>query len=45
MTKGNNNNYVFEGIRLKKKQQKIVTLLSSCKEIRDTAYPLNNSNT
>ena len=44
MTKGNNNNYVFEGIRLKKKQQKIVTLLSSCKEIRDTAYPLNNSN-
>ncbi len=43
MTKGNNNNYVFEGIRLKKKQQKIVTLLSSCKEIRDTAYPLNNS--
>jgi len=37
-------NYEFEGIRLKKKQEKIVSLLSSCKEIRDTAYPLPNSN-
>ncbi len=36
-------NYEFEGIRLKKKQEKIVTLLCSCKEIRDTAYPLPNS--
>lgn len=44
MTKDIKNNYVFDGIRLKKKQQKIVTLLSSCKEIRDTAYPLENSN-
>ena len=35
--------YVFDGIRLKKKQQKLVTLLSSCKEIRDTSYPLDNS--
>ncbi len=37
-------NFVFEGIKQKKRQQKIVTLLSSCKEIRDTAYPLENSN-
>ena len=44
MAKVTNNNYVFEGIRLKKKQQKIVTLLSSCKEVRDTAYPLENYN-
>lgn len=36
--------FVFEGIRLKKKQEKIVNLLSSCKEIRDTAYPLTDSN-
>ena len=43
MTKSIPKNFVFEGIRLKKKQQKIVTLLSSCKEIRDTAYPLDNS--
>ena len=36
--------YEFEGIRLKKKQEKILNLLRSCKEIRDTAYPLDNSN-
>ena len=42
MTK-DKNNFVFDGIRIKKKQQKIVTLLMSCKEIRDTAYPLENS--
>ncbi len=35
--------YTFDGIRLKKKQQKIVDLLKSCKEIRDTSYPLIDS--
>ena len=44
MTKDVKDNFVFDGIRLKKRQQKIVTLLMSCKEIRDTAYPLENSN-
>ncbi len=43
MSKMVENNYVFVGIRLKKKQQQIVSLLKSCKEIRDTAYPLENS--
>jgi hypothetical protein len=36
--------YEFEGIRLKKKKEKILNLLRSCKEIRDTAYPLEDSN-
>lgn len=44
MVKSIKNNFIFEGIKLKKRQQKIVTLLSSCKEVRDTAYPLDNSN-
>lgn len=36
-------NYVFDGIRTKKAQNKIIKLLKSCKEIRDTAYPLKDS--
>ena len=43
MTKDVKNNFIFDGIKLKKRQQKLVTLLSSCKEIRDTSYPLHNS--
>ncbi len=35
--------YQFIGIASKKKQNRILTLLSYCKEIRDTAYPMNNS--
>ena len=39
-----NDNFIFEGIRSKKAQDRIVKLLKCCKEIRDTAYPLDNSN-
>jgi len=35
--------YRFNGISNKKKQNKILELLSYCKEIRDTAYPMNGS--
>ncbi len=38
-----NDNFIFEGIRSKKAQERIVKLLKCCKEIRDTAYPLDNS--
>ena len=38
-----NDNFIFEGIRSKKAQERIVKLLNCCKEIRDTAYPLENS--
>ena len=38
-----NDNFIFEGIRSKKAQERIVKLLYCCKEIRDTAYPLDNS--
>lgn len=34
----------FEGISSKKKQQRIFDILSYCKEIRNTAYPMANSN-
>jgi len=37
------NSYEFIGIKGKKKQQLIINLLNYCKEIRDTAYPLENS--
>lgn len=37
-------NFIFEGIRSKKAQERIVKLLKCCKEIRNTAYPLDNSN-
>jgi len=36
--------YKFIGINGKKKQHHILNLLSYCKEIRDTAYPMKNSN-
>lgn len=39
-----NDNFIFDGIKTKKAKEKIIKLLNSCKEIRDTAYPLNNSN-
>lgn len=35
--------YRFIGISGKKKQNKILNILSYCKEIRDTAYPMKNS--
>lgn len=35
--------YKYIGISSKKKQIKILNLLSYCKEIRDTAYPMKNS--
>lgn len=35
--------YKFAGISSHKKQTRILNLLSYCKEIRDTAYPLKNS--
>lgn len=35
--------YKFVGISSKKKQTRILNLLSYCKEIRDTAYPMKNS--
>ena len=37
-------NYHFIGISVKKKQKRILQLLSYCKEIRDTAYPMKDSN-
>lgn len=36
-------NFIFEGIKSKKAQERIVKLLKCCKEIRNTAYPLDNS--
>lgn len=36
-------NYIFDGIKSKKAQQELLAVLKSCKEIRDTAYPLDNS--
>lgn len=36
--------YKFIGIPNHKKQNRILNLLSYCKEIRDTAYPMKNSN-
>ena len=36
-------NFIFEGIKSKKTQEKIVKLLKCCKEIRNTAYPLKDS--
>ncbi len=36
--------YKFIGINGKKKQHRILNLLSYCKEIRDTAYPMKDSN-
>ena len=35
--------YRFIGISNKKKQEKIINLLSYCKEVRDTAYPIKGS--
>ncbi len=35
--------YKFIGISSKKKQSRILNLLSYCKEIRDTAYPMKGS--
>lgn len=35
--------FIFDGIKTKKAQKKIVNLLKCCKELRDTAYPLKNS--
>ena len=35
--------YKFIGIPNRKKQSRILNLLSCCKEIRDTAYPMKNS--
>ena len=35
--------YRFIGISNKKKQEKIINLLSYCKELRDTAYPIKGS--
>lgn len=35
--------YQYIGITSKKKQQKILNILSYCKEIKDTAYPMQNS--
>ena len=37
------NYYRFNGISNKKKQEAIVKTLSYCKEIRDTAYPMQDS--
>ena len=36
--------YKFIGIQSHKKQNRILNLLSYCKEIRDTAYPMKGSN-
>ena len=36
--------YKFIGISNKKKQEKIIKILNYCKEIRDTAYPIEDSN-
>ena len=38
-----NDNFIFEGLRTKKAQEKVLRLLKCCKEIRDTAYPLKDS--
>lgn len=38
-----NQSYKFLNIPTKKKRERIINLLSYCKEIRDTAYPLSNS--
>lgn len=35
--------YNFEGIKSPKKQNRILDILSYCKEIRDTAYPMKDS--
>ena len=35
--------YKYIGIPNRKKQSRIYNLLSCCKEIRDTAYPMKNS--
>lgn len=35
--------YQYIGIASKKKQQRILNILTYCKEIRDTAYPMQNS--
>ena len=35
--------FIFDGIKTKKAQKKIINLLKCCKELRDTAYPLKNS--
>lgn len=35
--------FIFDGIKTKKAQSRVLRLLKSCKEIRDTAYPLKNS--
>lgn len=35
--------FIFDGIKNKKAQKKVLRLLKSCKEVRDTAYPLKNS--
>ena len=37
-------NYHFVGISSKKRQKRILQILSYCKEIRDTAYPMKDSN-
>lgn len=37
--------YRFIGISNKKNQNRVLNLLSYCKEIRDTAYPMNGSDT
>lgn len=37
------NYYRFNGISSKKKQESIIKTLSYCKEIRDTAYPMQDS--
>ncbi|MGN1337306.1 MAG: hypothetical protein ACI4WW_02405 [Candidatus Coprovivens sp.] len=36
--------YKFIGITSKKKQKDILNILTYCKEIRDTSYPMKNSN-
>lgn len=36
--------YKFIGITNKKKQKEILNVLTYCKEIRDTAYPMKDSN-
>ncbi len=37
--------YKYIGITSRKKQNRILNILSCCKEIRDTAYPMKNSTT
>lgn len=38
-----NSNYQFIGITSQKKKQWIINILSHCKEIKDTVYPLKDS--